>query len=131
MMKRKFFYRTVQLFSFSLLLAASVAFGQTDQGRIAGRVMDPNGAVIPGAGVTLTNIGTNEKRTVTANDSGEYILTPLRAAVYNIVAVAGAFAPKTVTNVHVAVGQQMNLDITLAAEAQTVTVDVLGGSETG
>ena len=53
---------------FVLAIAGSLtAFGQTDSGRIAGKVSDANGAVIPGASVTVTNVGTSEKRTATTN----------------------------------------------------------------
>src|SRR6476660_8176252 len=108
-MKPEFYIRTAQLFIFTLVIAASVAIGQTDQGRIAGRVVDPNGAIVPGASVTVTNVGTNEHRTVTANDSGEYTVPSLRAATYTLEATAGTFAKKTVTNIQLAVGQQLNL----------------------
>ena len=110
-------------------LAAAV-IGQSDQGRIAGRVTDPNGAIVPGATVVIINSGTNEKRTVIGNDDGEYAASPLKAATYTVEVTAGSFAKKTVTNVQVAVGQQLNLDIPLSAQAETVSVDVVGGSET-
>jgi hypothetical protein len=128
-MKQKFLFGTRQVFIVCLMLVGA-ALGQTDQGRITGRVVDPNGAVVPGASVTIVNTGTNEKRTVTANDSGEYLVGPLKAAAYTIEAAAPSFATKTVTDIHLAVGQQLNLDVPLSPEEQTVTVDVVGGTET-
>lgn len=107
-----------------------VVHAQTDQGRIAGRVIDPNGAIVPGASVTVTNAGTGEKRTVAANGSGEYLVPALRAAVYKVEASATTFAAKTITDVQLSVGQQLNLDIPLSAQVESVTVDVVGGSET-
>jgi hypothetical protein len=109
---------------------AVAAIGQTDQGRIAGRVLDPNNAVVPGATVTVTNAGTNEKRTATTNTNGEYLVPSLRAAVYTVEVTAASFATTTVTNVQVAVGQQLDLDVALSPQAQTVTVDVVSSSET-
>lgn len=111
---------------FALTLGVSA---QTDQGRIAGRVIDPNGAVVPGATIVVLNAGTNETRAVTADGEGNYIVPALRASTYTIKAAAPTFAEKTVTGIELAVGQQMNLDIGLSAEAQSVTVDVVGGSE--
>ena len=126
-MRSNFISRSLLLISL-FALTISVA-AQTDQGRVAGRVLDLNGAVVPGATVTVTNTGTNESRTITSDSEGVYIVPALRAAVYTIKAAAPTFAEKTVTGVELSVGQQMNLDLSLSAEAQSVTVDVVGGSE--
>lgn len=127
-MRPKFIGKTA---IFLLIISTfTAAFGQTDQGRIAGQVTDPNGAVVPGATVTLTNVGTNEVRTVTASDAGQYSVPSLRAAVYKIEASAATFGATTVTDVQLAVGQQLNLNLTLSPQGQTVTVDVISGSET-
>ena len=115
----------------SILCLTSMALAQGDQARITGRVVDPNNAVVPGATVTVTNAGTNEKRTVTANSQGDYSVPALKAATYTITAQAPNFALKTVTGVELSVGQQFVLDLDLSTETQTVTVDVVGGSEAG
>ncbi len=115
-------------FVFAVILVP-VAFAQTDQGRIAGRVLDPNGAIVPGAIVTVTNAGTNEVRTVTANSDGYFSAPALRAAKYTVAASAPSFGVKTVTDIELSVGQQLDLDIALSPEAQTVTVDVVSASE--
>src|SRR5579863_6910956 len=41
-------------------------------GSVVGTVTDASGAIIPGATVTLTNVGTNEKHVANANSSGDY-----------------------------------------------------------
>lgn len=113
-------------------IAATLTIGaQTDAGKISGRVSDANGAVIPGASITVTNTGTSEKRTVNSNENGEYNLPSLKAAMYKVDASAQGFGTTTVTDVQVAVGQALNLDVTLSPQAQTVTIDVVGGSESG
>jgi hypothetical protein len=74
---------------FVLAIAGSLtAYGQTDSGRIGGHVADANGAVVPGASVTVTNVGTSEKRTTTTNNDGDYSIPSLHAAVYKIEASA-------------------------------------------
>lgn len=121
--------RSILTTAFAVIAFASAAFAQTDQGRIAGKVQDPNNAVVPGATITVTNAGTNEKRTAAANDSGEYYVPALRAAVYIVEASSENFAATTVTDVKLAVGQQLDLNITLSPQAQSVTVDVVGGTD--
>ena len=114
-----------------MVLLAVSAIAQTDLGRISGRVVDANGAVVPGATIKVINTGTNETRTVTANDEGSYVVPALRPAVYKIEGSASTFAVKTITGVQIAVGQQLDLDVTLSPDAQTVTVDVTDATEVG
>ena len=48
-----------------------VAMGQTN-GEIRGSVTDPSGAVVPGASVTATQVGTDTNRMVTAGSDGSF-----------------------------------------------------------
>ena len=64
------------LLAIALLLPA-VAFAQND-GRFTGVVLDPSGAVIPGATVTVKNERTGEERSVTSAADGRYIVSNLR-----------------------------------------------------
>src|SRR6266498_2864644 len=54
----------------SMLLALSaVALAQTSKGFVVGNIVDPNGAVIVGANVKITNVSTGVSReTVSASD---------------------------------------------------------------
>jgi hypothetical protein len=45
---------------------------QTNKGGISGTVVDANGAAVPGATVTITNLGTGQKITVTTSETGSY-----------------------------------------------------------
>ena len=56
---------------FMLLCCAGVALAQTETGQIAGTVKDPNGAVVPGASVSVKAVNTGAMRTATANDQGQ------------------------------------------------------------
>jgi hypothetical protein len=130
-MHTRLILKTISVFIISIFCVTSTALAQGDQARITGRVVDPNNAIVPGATVTVTNAGTNEKRTATANSQGDYSVPALRAATYIITAQAPNFALKTVTGVELSVGQQFVLDLDLSTETQVVTVDVVGGSEAG
>src|SRR5438046_8718965 len=54
------------------LLALPPAWAQTTFGTVVGTVTDSTRAVIPQAQVTLTSLGTTEKRTVTTDTAGNY-----------------------------------------------------------
>src|SRR5580698_8718850 len=64
---------------------------QSFYGSIAGTVTDASGGVVPGATVTATNIGTNEKHTVKTGAAGEYRFVDLIPAVYKVEVQAPSF----------------------------------------
>ena len=79
---------------FAIAMMASAALAQTETGQITGKVTDPNGAVVPGAAVTLSSAETGTQRTTTTNDEGVYAITNLQPGVYEISVQAANFANK-------------------------------------
>lgn len=55
-----------------LMVVAMPASAQTSYGSVVGTVTDASASSIPGAGVTLTNLGTTERRTAETDVSGNY-----------------------------------------------------------
>ena len=106
-----------------LAVMTTLAFGQSDTGRIAGTVTDASGAVIPGATVTITNLGTSHAVTVTTGGVGEYSVPTLPPGRYKVEVKAANF--KTVTqDVTLEVSQVLPLDFTLTAGSVNETVEV-------
>src|SRR5256885_15921914 len=75
----------------SLLLCLGVLFssclfvqGQSTYGSITGSVTDPSGAAITDAQVTLTNVGTAEKRVQPTNADGLYSFVNLIPGNYKL-----------------------------------------------
>jgi hypothetical protein len=60
------------LFLAGFVAPVQLVRAQTSFGSIVGTVTDSSGASIPGASLTLTNIGTSERRTATARTGGNY-----------------------------------------------------------
>src|SRR5512136_3151825 len=73
-------------FCASLLLLALplAAYSQTTFATVAGTVTDPQGAVIPGATVTATNVETNISATAVSNEAGSYTLAQLKEGSYRL-----------------------------------------------
>ena len=94
-------------------LAVSTAAGQTDQGRISGRVVDQNNAVIPGATVKVVNDRTGDERTATTDADGLYFVSALKASSYTITVNASGFSERSLPNQPLTVGQALNLDVML------------------
>ena len=67
-----------------LICLASFAFGQTNSARLTGTVTDAAGAVVPGATISVTDVGTQHNVTVASDDSGNYVVNALPPAEYVI-----------------------------------------------
>ena len=60
------------------------SYAQTSLGQIAGTVTDATGAVIPGATVTITNLGTQAIHTAVSDSSGFFVATNLPIGDYSV-----------------------------------------------
>ncbi|MGA3017531.1 MAG: carboxypeptidase-like regulatory domain-containing protein [Bryobacteraceae bacterium] len=116
--------RLTGLCSLVLLIAAG-AYGQGGGNAVlTGTVTDPSGAVIAKADVTITQIGTEEKRTATTNGSGQFTVPSLSPSTYRLTVAAPGF--KTyLQDVTLLADQSGSLQIQmqLGASAETLTVD--------
>ena len=114
-----------------LVLCALSTFAGAQQAATAtlgGRVLDPNGAVIPGATVTVTQKATGIKRETTTNDEGSYVLANLPPGEYELKVQATGFAVKvSETPIVVQVGQAIALDTALEIGQKQTTVNLTGG----
>ncbi|HSE30006.1 MAG TPA: carboxypeptidase regulatory-like domain-containing protein [Pyrinomonadaceae bacterium] len=84
-----------------VILSVAAAFGQTNKGSISGTVSDTNGAQIPGAMVTITNLGTGQKVTVTTTESGAFTAQSLDPVTYSVAVEAKGFKKAVVEPIKV------------------------------
>ncbi len=117
--------------AFSLLLSLFVAFstcifvqGQSTYGSITGLVTDPSGAAIGDARVTLTNLGTAEKRIQPTGADGLYSFVNLIPGNYRIEVEKAGFKRITQEPVVVQVQQSSKIDVALPIGQATETVEV-------
>lgn len=94
------------------------------QGSIAGTVMDPTGAVIGGATVTITNTGTNATVKLVSDGSGFFKAPLLEPGTYSVSISAPGFAPYHADNVVVVVGQVTSLLPRMALASSSTQVVV-------
>jgi hypothetical protein len=107
-----------------LLLTAVASFAQSNTGTITGQVQDQNGAVVPNATVTVTNLGTNEARNVQTNSEGFYEAASLPTGMYKVAATASGFQAATVTDIRLAVGDRQRVDVKLGIGGVNAVVQV-------
>ncbi len=75
-----FFPARQTLAALFLLVAIGFAiplWAQKDAGTIVGLVRDPSGAVVQGAKVTAEDVDRGVQMTLSTNDHGEYVASPL------------------------------------------------------
>ncbi len=106
----------------ALFLLTSTAFAQTHSGSVRGTVYDPNRAVIPGAAIRLTRRDTQETRTATTGDEGQYAISSLPPGEYRLEVEAPNFARQAI-RISVLVNQEERVDVTLTL-ARTEQVDI-------
>jgi len=114
-----------------LTLVASVSFLAANplqaqyRTSIQGIVTDSTGAVVPGAVLTLTDIGTNEKIVRHSDSSGVYNFNALPADKFTLVVERKGFQKQVLESLTLSPEQanSVNIQLAVGADNQTVTVD--------
>src|SRR5580698_8982947 len=98
--------------------------GQSTFGTVDGTVVDSSGAAVAGAQVTLTNTGTQEKRTQSTGGEGLYQFVNVTPGDYRLDIEKSGFKHFARTNVVVQVQQDTHIDATLPVGQASETVEV-------
>ena len=108
------------------LLMSATAFAQATSS-IIGRVIDNDGAVLPGVLVTVTNTATGVPRDTVTNQEGLFSVPALNPGIYDVRAELTGFAPQVQQAVQVLTGATMNVEVklSLASVQETITVSGL------
>ena len=115
------------------LVIASVVIGmivslpvaaQVTTGSISGTVTDATGAIIPGASVTIRNVGTNISRTIVTNAAGLYTAADLEVGQYEVTVQQKGFATVKKVGIDLTVGAALVENVSLAVGATTEVVQV-------
>jgi hypothetical protein len=103
---------------------AALALGQSERGTITGQVRDASGAVVPSAGVTVTNIATNIAIHATTNDAGEFTVPDLAPGTYNVRVEKQGFRVSQEHGVSLDAAQTVRADATLQVGSSNQQVEV-------
>src|SRR6266446_743192 len=117
------------LLSVVLILTSSLSLhGQSTYGTVDGSVTDPSGAALPGAQVTLTNKGTQEKHTQVTGSEGSYQFVNVIPGEYRLDIEKSGFKHFARPNVTVQVQQDTHIDAALTVGQVSETVEVTSES---
>lgn len=113
--------------SFGLLMAvlAMAAMAQDISGSIGGTVLDPSGAAVPNATVTVANTDRNlVVRTVSTDATGTYSVPVIPVGNYSIKVDAGGFRSETQSGIALNVNDNLKINFKLQLGATSETVEV-------
>src|SRR5687767_10045468 len=122
---------TVRGLALGLFVLFSVVIPATAQertGSIAGSVRDSSGAILPGATVEATSPSLVGTQTAVADNQGNYRFPALTPGVYVITATLQGFTAAKVTDIRLALGQLLKIDLALSVATLTESVTVTAES---
>jgi hypothetical protein len=109
-------------------------FSSDGTGKLSGRVYDPVGALVVSANVSLTNSETNELRSTSTGDDGQYVFDSLSPGTYTLKIESTGFASQEVQNIAIKADGETRMDqnLTIASLTEEVTITSLpAGSGSG
>jgi hypothetical protein len=114
----------------SLLLLSCVVSAQTISvsGKIRGTITDPSGAILQKSTVTALNTQTGLRRSTVSDTSGQFQITGLPPAKYEVSAQHDGFTTGLRKGVVLAVGQTVTADFQLNVTANAVVIEVADAS---
>ncbi|MBI3678932.1 MAG: TonB-dependent receptor [Acidobacteria bacterium] len=107
-----------------LVLMCLSGLAQQDSGGLVISVRDPNGALVPGAKVTVTNVATNQTAEGVTGDTGDFIASPLRPGQYKATVKRDGFQTAVSEIVRVGAQQIPRVEIKLVVGSVNESVTV-------
>lgn len=112
--------------AFAAITAHAQKLPEVNTAHLSGTVTDPQGAVIPGAAITVQSAG--QSVTAIADAGGRYTLPALPPEIYTVTVTAPGFAAKPLTGIKLAAHETKQLDLTLTIDVQQQQVQVNAAS---
>src|SRR5712691_10143981 len=107
-----------------LVLAALVAFAQSDRGTITGTVGDPAGAFVPDAVIVARNMDSGAVHQAASTATGNYTIGELPVGRYEISVTVPGFKKYVRLGITVEVAQTLRIDVPLDVGSTTESVTV-------
>ncbi|HKY45879.1 MAG TPA: carboxypeptidase regulatory-like domain-containing protein, partial [Pyrinomonadaceae bacterium] len=111
------------------ILLATTAYAQSGSSTVQGTVKDPQGNLVSGATVTLTDPAKNFSRTQQTNADGAYVFTAIPPGTYKLDVTAPGFKTASASGLVALVDTPTVRDVQLEIGAVSETVDVTSAAE--
>jgi len=112
------------------LECAPLLMAQVTSGTMFGRVKDPSGAFVAGATITVRSPQTGTQRTVTSNDSGDFVVPNMPPDTYTITVEAKGFKKLETKGIVLSAADKLNageFQLAIGTENDSVTVSADAG----
>jgi hypothetical protein len=120
--------RPIAFLLLACLLLVMPAMAQSPNGTISGRVVDPSGAVVPGADILVVNEATQVQYPTKTNAEGIYVVPNLPPGMYLLQVSRIGFKTIIKPDIILHVQGALAINFTLPIGAASVTVTVKGGT---
>ncbi|MGB6858320.1 MAG: carboxypeptidase regulatory-like domain-containing protein [Terracidiphilus sp.] len=117
------------LLVFSTGWARMSAQESDSRGVIAGTITDANGALIPGAGVTIVNTDTGVSTSEKSNGSGYYELRQLVPGHYNVTVQVAGFKTEEYKGIYVDAGKTVPVNAALKVGTASSSIEVVANQD--
>lgn len=107
-----------------LMLVSQRSSAQVDRGGIAGTITDTTGSALPGAKVTIRNMGTDQAVQVLTDSQGNYVAGGLVGGTYSVKVEKDGFKRGLSNGVEVHVSQVVTVNSVLQVGSVTEQIDV-------
>jgi hypothetical protein len=121
---------TVWLLLLSMLLVGTVSMsGQLIFATLTGVVVDPSGATIPGANVTLTNATSGDVRRSVTNSDGFFTFASIAVGTYNVSIESAGFLKYEQNGISLGAAERRNIDVTMQVGSASEKVEVVAATD--
>jgi hypothetical protein len=114
------------LVAISIFFSAPQVLAQEAGGTIVGTIVDPGGAAVAGASVTIRNIATGVTRNTTTSGDGVYAAPNLIPGTYEITVTLSGFATAVMQNVGLLAGERREVDVSMKIGQVSDKINVVG-----
>jgi len=109
-------------------LFPGAATAQVLYGSLTGNIIDPSGAVLPGARVEALNSATGVSRLATSDSAGVYRFAELLPGLYKVTVTATSFGVFVADNVRIDANTTRRVDVQVQLKQQVEAVTVTGAA---
>jgi len=92
---------------------------------IAGKILDPIGATIAHADITITAEATGKSLTTSSDDEGKFLMAGLESGTYSITLKSSGFKKLQLVDVKLKSSEKLNVEVTMEMLSSSVTTGIL------